>query len=197
MAARPKRARRLRAHLVLIDESGSLLTPLVRRTLAPRGETPILKHKSNHREKVSSIAALTISPSRGHLGLYFSTLINESFDNVAVGWFVRQLLRHMRGQVIVLWDRGPIHRGPEVRKLAQKFPRLTLEQLPPYAPELNPVEQIWRHLKWSRLCNLAPRDSRHLENLIFQELHMIRHDGQRLRTFFTASELPWPRAFAA
>jgi len=183
--------------LVLIDESGALLAPLVRRTLAPRGETPILKHNSNHREKVSSIAALTLSAGRGHIGLYFSTLINDSFDNIAVGWFVRQLLRHLRRQVVILWDRGPIHRGPEIGKLLQDFPRLTLEQLPPYAPELNPVEHVWRHVKWSRLCNLAPRNSRHLEKLVFKELQMIRHDDQRLRTFFAASELPWPRAFAA
>jgi transposase len=197
VAAHSKRARRLRAHLVLIDESGVLLAPLVRRTLAPRGQTPLLKHKAKHREKVSSIAALTLSPQRGALSLYFSTLTNDSFDNTAVAWFVRQLLRHLRGRVIIVWDRGPMHRGPEIRRLLEDLPRLTLEQLPPYAPQLNPVEQIWTHLKWNRLCNLAPEDSVHLEKLVFKELHAIRYDRQRLRRFFEASDLPPPRALAA
>ena len=197
MAAHSKRARRLSAHLVLIDESGVLLAPLVRRTLAPRGQTPILKHKAKHREKVSSIAALTLSPGRGDLSLYFSTLTNDSFDHTAVAWFVRQLLRHLRRHVILVWDRGPMHRGPEIRRLVHDFPRLILEQLPAYAPELNPVEQIWTHLKWNQLCNLAPEHSVELESLVYKELHAIRYDRQRLRGFFEASELPWPRAFAA
>jgi transposase len=185
------------AHLLLIDESGLLLSPLVRRTLAPRGQTPILKHKAKHREKVSSIAALSISPKRGHLGLYFSTILDGSFDNVAVAWFVRQLLRHLRGPVIIVWDRGPMHRGPAIRQLLEDYPRLSLEQLPAYAPELNPVEQVWNYLKWSRLCNLAPEDSAHLQDLVLEELNLIQKDNRRLRSFFNASELPKPRALAS
>jgi len=48
----------------LIDESGFLMSPLVRRTLAPEGQTPILKTKGTHRERVSVTAALTLSPRR-------------------------------------------------------------------------------------------------------------------------------------
>ena len=73
LAADKKSAARRRAHLVLIDESGFLLAPLVRRTLAPRGQTPLLKTWGGHRERVSAIAALTISPRRRGLGLYFCT----------------------------------------------------------------------------------------------------------------------------
>jgi hypothetical protein len=64
LATDKKSAARRRAHLVLIDESGFLLSPLVRRTLAPRGQTPVLKTWGGHRERVSAIAALTISPRR-------------------------------------------------------------------------------------------------------------------------------------
>jgi transposase len=185
------------AHLLLIDESGLLLSPLVRRTLAPRGQTPILKHKAKHREKVSSIAALSISPKRGHLGLYFSTIRDGSFDNVAVAWFIRQLLRHLRGPVIIVWDRGPMHRGPAIRQLLEDYPRLSLEQFPAYAPELNPVEQVWNYLKWTRLCNLAPEHSAHLQDLVLEELNAVQKNNDRLRTFFDASALPMPRALAS
>lgn len=174
-----------------------LLSPLVRRTLAPKGETPLLEHKAKHRDKVSLLAALTISPKAQRLGFYFGTLLNDSFDNVAVAWFLRQLLRHLRGPVIVIWDRGAMHRGPEIRQLLADHPRLQLESLPAYAPELNPVEQVWSYLKWNRLCNFAPTDTNHLEQTVVEELTNIRFDQKRLRSFWKASELPWPYALAS
>ena len=183
--------------MVLIDESGMLLAPLVRRTLAPKGKTPVLLHKARHREKISLISALTISPRSQRLGLFFSSLINDSFDNLAVGWFVGQLLRHLRGPVIIVWDRGPMHRGPAIRELQGKFPLLQLESLPPYAPELNPVEEVWSYLKWSRLCNFAPRDSAELDRAAYVELDRIRFDQERLRSFWAGSDLPLPRALAS
>jgi transposase len=190
--------RRQRAHLVLIDESGLLLAPLLRRSQAPRGHTPLIKCKAAHRQKVSLLAALTLSPRRGRAGLYFTSLINDHFDEVAVAWFLRQLLRHLRGRVIVLWDRGSMHHGPEIRQVLQRHQRLQLEELPPYAPELNPVEQIWKYLKWDKLCNFAPWDSNELEQTAFQELQAIRYDREQLRSFWEVSDLPAPKwAFAA
>jgi transposase len=183
--------------LVFIDESGVLLAPLVRRTLAPKGQTPILTHRAKQRDKVSLIAALTLSPRNQHLGLYFSTLINDHFESTAVDWFVRQLLKHLRGPVIVIWDRGNMHRGPAIHQLQEDFPRLTLEFLPPYAPDLNPVEQVWTFLKWHRLSNFAPADTRELEHKAFDELFGVRKNQNRLRSFWQGSDLPWPRALAS
>lgn len=174
------------------------MAPLLRRTLALAGQTPIFKRQGKHREKVSNIAALSISPKRQRLGMYFSTLKNDFFEQTAVAWFLRQLLRHLRGPVIVVWDRGPMHHGDAIRQLQADFPRLSFEELPAYAPELNPVEQIWTFLKWSRLCNFAPADVHELEEKVFQELHAARLDQKRLRSFFDASELPFPtRALAS
>jgi transposase len=174
-----------------------LLTPLVRRTLAPKGETPTLEVQGRHRDKVSLIAALTISPKRRHLGFYFSTLIKDHFESVATAWFVRELLKHLPGHVIVVWDGGNNHEGPAIRELQSDFPRLILETLPPYAPQLNPVEQAWSFLKWNRLSNFAPRDVHELELAAYRELDAIRHDQERLKSFQNGSELPKSRAMAA
>jgi transposase len=179
--------------LVFIDESGALLCPLVRRTMAPKGETPVLNHRAKHRDKVSLIAALTISPQGRHLGFYFSTLPDDHFDSTAVAWFVRQLLQHLRGPVIVVWDRGSMHKGPAIRAVQADFPRLEIELLPAYAPELNPVEQIWTYAKWHKLSNFAPRDTAELEERLFEELDACRHDQNRLESFWRGSELPMPR----
>src|SRR5207253_4225437 len=69
LAAPSKRARRQRATIVFDDESGLLLNPLVRRTLAPKGKTPTLIVRGRHRQKVSLIAGLTLSPRRSHRNL--------------------------------------------------------------------------------------------------------------------------------
>jgi putative transposase len=198
LAAHQKRARRQRAHIVFIDECGLMMLPLLRRTLAPRGQTPIFFSPAGHRHKVSLIAGLTISPRGRHLGLYFSSLIDGSYDAFTVAWFLRELLKHLRGHVIVVWDRGGMHQGPELRQLLEEFPRLSIERLPPYAPDLNPVEHLWNFLKWQQLPNFSPRDIKHLEKEAFERVHAIRYNQKRLLSFFDAADLPFPtRALAS
>jgi transposase len=181
------------AHLVLIDETGVLMAPLVRRSLAPRGETPVLKHKGARREKVSIIAALSLSPRQHRPGLYFRTHPKDFVNNVKAAGFVRQLLRHLRGEVILIWDQGNMHRGEPIRQLLRDYPRLSIEELPPYAPDLNPVEQLWNHIKYGVLCNFAPRDAGHADEVAREHLDAARGDHERLRSFFKASELPVPQ----
>jgi transposase len=65
-----REAFRRRATLVFLDESGFQLTPTVRRSLAPRGRTPIV-HAWDRRDKISAISCLTVSPIAGRTNLYF------------------------------------------------------------------------------------------------------------------------------
>lgn len=187
MAPRKKNAARLGAHLVFVDESGFLLIPSVRRTWAPAGQTPFLRHWQRH-DRISVISGVSVSPRRQRLGLYFQ-LHDANLHAAEVCAFLRMVLRHLRGPVIVVWDNGHIHKGPLVRALCAAFPRLHLEPLPPYAPELNPDEGVWTLAKGA-LANGRP-DSR--EALRCDLLAALRRTGgsQRLlRACFTQSELP-------
>jgi transposase len=191
VAADKESAARRRAHLVLIDESGFLMSPLVRRTLAPRGQTPILKTKAGHREKVSVVGALTISPRRHRLGLYWMTLPRSFVNAERTAGFLRGLLRHLRGPVIVVWDGGPMHKGASIEQVLVDFPRLSLERLPPYAPELNPVEYLWDHLKYGKLPNFAPDDVFQLNEVLREHLARACRSPARLDGFLRASGLPF------
>jgi DDE superfamily endonuclease len=194
MAAHQKKARRQGAHLALIDESGLLMAPLVRRTWAPRGQTPDLHQSGAHRQKVSVAAALWLSPRRDHLGLYFRTLPNGYFDNWYVAAFLEALLRELAGRFVVVWDGGTMHKGGPIRQLTTHFAdRLSLEDLPPWAPMLNPVEPLWGWLKYDQLCNFAPHDALELDGRVVTELTAIRGDQAFLRNLYHASELPLPR----
>jgi hypothetical protein len=84
-----------------------LLIPTRRRTWAPAGHTPIISYSYKH-DRISTLAAHTVSPKRQHMGLYIRFQAHN-FQAVDVASFVRGLLRHLRGHVILLWDRGTIH----------------------------------------------------------------------------------------
>ena len=192
LAPHQKKARRLNASFVFIDESGLLLAPVVRRSWAPRGQTPILYQRGRAREKVSIIAALTLSPRRRRPGLYFSLRANE---NVTTTWlvpFLRALTRHLRGALIVVWDRLPGHRAQVVTEYLHRQPR-DVALLPPYAPELNPVEILWAYLKRNPLANFAASDAPHLARVATRHVQRLQRRPQLLRSFFEATPLFFSR----
>lgn len=189
LASPAKRAQDRRAHLILIDESGLMMAPLVRRTLAPAGQTPLLKQKASHRDRVSLVAALSISPIRRTLGLRFRTYPQGFVNNERSAEFLRSVLAELRGPVIVVWDRGNMHKGEPIRRLLARFPRLELHWLPPYAPDLNPVEHLWNHLKYGKLPNYAPPNVDELHRKIKDRLRAVRNQPKRLKAFFNASRL--------
>jgi hypothetical protein len=192
LAPHQKKARRLNATLVFIDESGLLLAPLVRRSWAPCGQTPILYQRGRAREKVSIIAALTLSPRRQRPGLYFSLRANE---NVTTTWlvpFLRALTRHLRGAFIVVWDRLPGHRAQVVTAYLHRQPR-DVALLPPYAPELNPVEILWAYLKGNPLANFAASDAPHLARVATRHVQHLQRRPALLRSFFDATPLFFSR----
>ena len=190
-----RKARRRRACLMLLDESGLLMAPLRRRSWSLRGHPPLSKEKTDHREKVSVAGAIWLTPRRDRLHFAFQTLVNDYFSNEEVADFLSAGLQWLAEPLMVLWDRGTMHKGDPITALvAHSQGRLDLEPLPAHAPKLNPLEQVWTWLKYSRLCYFAPQDAHQLNEFVIRELDAIREDQQRLQNFFHGSELPLPRA---
>jgi putative transposase len=192
VAPHRKKAEEEGAHLVLIDESGFFLNPLVRRTWAPKGETPTLRAWGRHRDKVSVVAAISLSPRRRQPGLYFQADSKHYITAETVVKFLRAVLRRLRGRVIVVWDGGSSHKGPLIRELLSRYPRLHLERLPSYAPELNPVEQLWSYLKHGRLANFVPRNLWHLDHVVHEHLLAAQKATGLLKKLWKGSNLPLP-----
>jgi hypothetical protein len=114
----------------MIDESGFFLNPTARRTWGSKGRPPVLTGFGRHRQKVSTIAAVSVAPRWRRLGLYWKTDPKDYIDAEAVVSFLRGLLRHLKGRGIVVRDGGSNHKGPAIRALLGRSPRLTLERLP-------------------------------------------------------------------
>ena len=160
--------------LVFLDESGFMLQPLVRRTWALRGQTPVIKSWVRH-ARLSVISVVTVSPRQNRLGLYFEVL-RENVKTDAVQGFLRRLRRHLPRRMLVVMDRLNAHRSAE-RLLSSKRPGwFEIEYLPAYAPELNPVEYIWANVKFGKLSNFVPKDVDHLEGRVSASLDAVTTD---------------------
>lgn len=174
--------------LVFLDESGLLLLPMVRRTWSRRGHTPVLRHVDGRRKKVSAIAALCVSPDRREVRLYFQLLVDANFNAVAVRGFLKQLARHLRQPLLLLWDRAKIHGGLETQVLLDVLDWREF-YFPPYAPELNPVEYVWSYLKTKPLANLACPDVETLAVTGRRHARALQYKYDLLRSFIRHAPL--------
>jgi transposase len=187
VAGHQKKARREGRSIVLIDESGFMLQPTVRRTWAPVGMTPVHAVSARH-DRLSAIAALTVSPRRKRVGLYFD-LFSSNIRWPEVVSYVRKIRRALGRNLYVVWDRLNVHRTAE-RLLGSSGDGMRFEYLPAYAPQLNPVEQVWSHSKHGELANHLPEDVLDLLEAVFDSLDRKRSQPRLLRNFFSHAELP-------
>jgi transposase len=166
------------------------LHPLVRRTWALCGQTPILQHRTRHHRKISTIGGISISPGRRRLSWYLHFHPDESIRQEQIIAFLRDVLLHLGGHVIVVWDRLGAHRGAQIREFVRRRRRLTLEELPAYAPELNPNEYGWSYLKYGKLANFCPHDLGELEQRVIKTAREAQTEQHLLRAFVRATGLP-------
>lgn len=175
---------------MFLDESGFLLLATLRRTLAPRGQTPIHRHQVR-RDKLSAISAITVSPKRRRMGLYFEVLAdNENAHGEDTVHALRALHRRHPGPLTVVWDRSRIHnRSEAVQTYLAHHPEIVTEEFPGYAPELNPAEQVWAHLKGHTLANYAPPDVATLRARLMQEAGTLGKRSDLLAAFIRHAKL--------
>lgn len=166
-----------------------MLTPVVRRTFAPRGHTPVVQ-AWDRRDRLSAISAVTRSPRRQRLGLYFEVRPTHVRGPEVVA-FLRHLHRHVRRPLIVVWDRAKIHdRAAVVRQYLATHPAIETVALPAYAPDLNPDERVWGYVKYGRLANYAAEDLRALRRAVMTELRRASRQPALLAAFFEHAVSP-------
>jgi transposase len=164
-----------------------MLQPLVRRTWAPRGDTPVHRSWDRH-DRLSVISAITVSPRRKRMGLYFA-FEEHNVNAQSSERFIRRIRRQLGGKKLLLvWDRLNVHRSAAPRLTRRGG--IAIEWLPPYAPDLNPVEQVWRQAKFTDLGNLLPVDLVDLTAEVAVSLGRMRHQPRLLRNFFVHAGLP-------
>ncbi len=161
-----------------VDEAGFYLLPAKVRTYAPRGQTPVLRVPLT-RDHVSAISALTTA------GQLLIRMQRCAYRSQAVVRFLKHVLQHIPGKLLVIWDGAPIHRSGVIKQFLASgaATRLHLERLPSYAPELNPVELVWRYLKHVALRNVCCDTLDELQYELRLAVANLRHKLDVLRSF--------------
>lgn len=182
LAGDKKKAENEGRTIVFIDESGLSQRPHRRRTWAPRGQTPVLQFHFNWKT-LSVIAGVTV------WNFYFQ-IFEEAIKSEQIIEFLKHLLRYIEGDILLIWDRLPAHRS----KITQQFirdqkGRLEIDYLPPYAPELNPVEYIWAHCKHHELPNVCAKNLWDLSEGARRSLKRMRRRPRLITAFWKQASL--------
>jgi transposase len=143
--------------VLFVDESGFRPLPAVVRTYAPRGRTPVLREWLTW-DHLSAISA--IAPD----GELYLEVQDRALKGPDVVRFLGHLLGEIPGKLLVVWDGLPTHRSRAIKDFLAggAAERIWIEQLPAYAPELNPDEGVWQYLKRVELRNLVCHSLDHL-----------------------------------
>ena len=139
--------------VLFVNRSRFYLSPTVVRPYAPVGQTPIL-HEQLTCDHLSVISGITLEGKLNMMGQ------GRAFKSPDVVSFLRHVLRQIQGKLLVIWGGSPIHCGQAVKDFLASGAaenRLQLEQLPGYAPDLNPDEGVWKHLRYMNSRTSAAR----------------------------------------
>jgi transposase len=160
-----------------VDEAGFYMLPMAVRTYAPRGETPELRYR--YWEHVSVISAITPD------GKLYTWTQEKSFKGPDIVRFLKHLLQHIPGKLLVIWDRLPAHRSRVIKQFLRQGAarRLYLAQLPSYAPELNPDEGVWNYLKRVELKNVCCHTLPELRSELRKAIERLRHKTDVIQGF--------------
>ena len=175
---------------MFLDESGVSFTPPVRRTWAPRGRTPILRHRQRHWSRLSIAGMCCYRPDGTRARLAVHLQPGSYNDQVLIG-VLGQLRRFLGGQkVTLLWDGLPSHRSRRMQSfIASQRGWLVLERLPGYAPGLNPVEGLWANLKDQEFANYAADTLQDLAQTARDGVRRIRRRPRLLFAFLDRTGL--------
>ena len=179
------RARRRGAKIFFLDEAGIRSDPVLGRTWAPKGRTPEVP-TSGQRQSINAISAVS---ARGDFWykVFAGGLNKERFLR-----FLKAFRRGRKHPVFLVVDRHPAHRARIIRDYVQSLRgQLEIHFLPGYAPELNPDEFVWNHLKKQGVSKKPLRRGESLRQRVQRDLETIKRAPALVRSFFRAPSVSY------
>ena len=154
------------------------------RTWGRRGETPVVQ-ATGARYGMSLISAVT---ARGHMRF----MIKEK-GGVNADVFIEFLKRLMVGAthpIFLIVDRGPAHRAKKTNAFVETLGgKLRLFFLPPYSPDRNPDELVWKHLKADTVGRSAIQSYADFKGKVKSSMHSLQRNTKKIRSFFAKDTL--------
>ncbi len=180
------RARAESADIFFLDEAGVESDSPLGRTWGKKGQTPVVK-TSGQRQKVSVISAVN---ARG--GFWFDVYTGK-LNAVRFQEFLGDFMKRRQRPVFLVVDSLSVHKATSVqRSLEEKLAgRLELHFLPTYAPDLNPDEFVWQHLKTNGVSKRPLKKDESLAERVFEDMYVIKEDKRLIRSFFHAPSVSY------
>ena len=173
------------ANIVFIDEAGFMLEPLTQKTWAQRGHTPIIKISENRHDRISVIGAMTIDLEIKRFGFLFHlSPDNTNFRGYMIVPFLDRINKNLQNDISLVWDLIKIHTAEPVKNYFVSNPSFKVFFFPEYAPELNPVDNVWGYIKKHRLGNYCPANLTELRKSVRDELLRIQKRPDLLESMF-------------
>ena len=167
------------------DESGFRADAVHGRTWGVRGQTPVVE-RPGQRQSISAASAVN---AKG--GFWYCTYEGGLTAEVFVS-LLRMMMRHRPKPVHLVVDGLPAHKTKLVKDYVQSTQgRLTLHILPGYAPELNPDEAVWSHMKRTGVARAPLRKGERLRDKIDAQLAAIKAAPKLIRSFFRAPSVAY------
>lgn len=187
----------LDAWLVFEDEAGFSMTPPVARTWSRRGHTPIIRVRGRSRRRLSVAALVCYKAGEPSRLIYRPAPDARPDGRKSFSWkdyrdLIQAAHQQLGGPIVLVWDNLNTHLTAGMRRYIADRDWLTVYQLPPYAPDLNPVESIWSVLRRTTTANRAFADPNDLITTVRRGLRQLQYrpdvlDGCLTGTGLTAA----------
>jgi len=176
--------------ILMADEVGFMMSPSVRKTWSPCGQTPVVAYRNRRQKKVSVLGAVALHAASGMIDL-LCDFYPDSYvrGEQAASFLHRVLAEYPAGSIDLVWDNLQAHKSPIVKEVLAEHPRLALHYLPPYAPDLNAQEGVWCLAKHYRMANHTIDDLEMLHTEARRHLEEIGSNQRLLRSCFLGAGL--------
>ncbi|MFD2414805.1 IS630 family transposase [Amycolatopsis pigmentata] len=197
MAGRKTVAAEQGAWLCFEDEAGQTLRPPKARTWGRRGHTPQVPVSGKGSGRISVAGLVCLKPGRRSRLIYRIRTHRgrkgerRSFAEAGYAALLDAAHQQLGGPIVLIWDNLNTHISAAMRELIAARDWLHVIRLPAYAPDLNPIEHVWSHIKRS-LGNLIVHGIDHLVTVIKNRLKRIQYRPELLDAFFTHTGLEPP-----
>jgi len=180
-----KRAKRLGAMIFFLDEAGFQSDPPPGRTYGLKGRTPVVR-SSGQRQSINAISAVTAS------GAFWAATYSGKLNAESFVLFLRNFMKGRKRKVLLVVDGHPAHKANLVKAyIAEMGGRLELHFLPPYAPDLNPDEFVWHHMKSNGVSKKPLRKNESLKERVERDLVALHKNKSLVASFFSAKSVSY------
>jgi transposase len=156
------------------------------RSWGKRGETRIVA-ATGARHSMSLISAIT---SRGHMRFMIKEKGGVNADVFIE--FLKRLIAGAERTIFLIVDRGPAHRAKKTKAFVETLGgKLRLFFLPPYSPDRNPDELVWKHLKADTVGRMAVTGKTDFKRKVRSSMRRLQNDPGKIRSFYQKQSLKY------